>query len=145
MDFVRRKFSTNEPLPVEHLFPHFWPVFCAHTANRPKSEEKVFNWQRFICTEVTSYKIHTLHIWPSPYILQFAKTYPTFIAILFYTLSVWLKPCLKDLLWKNNYIFRHWSQIMIFILVGGPPKLITVKQVQRNFWQPQRPKVYGNK
>ena len=23
MDFVRSKFGTNEPLPVEHFFPHF--------------------------------------------------------------------------------------------------------------------------
>ena len=78
---------------------------CAQQTGQ-KVRKKVFNWQRFICTEVTSYKIHTLHIWPSPYILQFAKTYPPFIAILFYTLSVWLIPCLKDLLWKNNYIFQ---------------------------------------
>ena len=24
MDFVRSKFGTNEPLPVEHFFPHFY-------------------------------------------------------------------------------------------------------------------------
>ena len=40
MDFVRSSFGTNEPLPVEHFFLTFWPVCCAHTANRPKSEEK---------------------------------------------------------------------------------------------------------
>ena len=40
MDFVRRNFGTNEPLPVEQFFLFFWPVCLAHTANRPKSEEK---------------------------------------------------------------------------------------------------------
>ena len=39
MDFVRSKFGINEPLPVEHFFPHFLAgLLC----------------------EVTSYKIHTL-------------------------------------------------------------------------------------
>ena len=32
MEFVRSKFGTNEPLPVEHFFPR--------GAHRPKSEEK---------------------------------------------------------------------------------------------------------
>ena len=41
--------------PVEHFFRHF---LTAHTANQSKSEEK--SGQRFICTEVTSYKIHML-------------------------------------------------------------------------------------
>ena len=41
MDFVRSKFGTNEPLPVEHVFPHF-----------------------LAGTEVTSYKIHTLVKYP---------------------------------------------------------------------------------
>ena len=40
MDFVRSKFGTNEPMPVEHFFLTFWMVCCAHTANWPKSEEK---------------------------------------------------------------------------------------------------------
>ena len=40
MDFVRSKFGTNEPLPVEHFFPHFWPVCCVCAENQPKSEEK---------------------------------------------------------------------------------------------------------
>ena len=54
MDFVRSKLDTNEPLPVEHFFP-------AHTQQTgQKVRKKVVNWQRFICTEVTSYKIHTL-------------------------------------------------------------------------------------
>ena len=48
MDFVRINFGTNEPLPVEQFFPG------------QKVRNKVFNWQRFICTEFTSYKIHIL-------------------------------------------------------------------------------------
>ena len=40
MDLVRSKFGTNEPLPVD----------------RQQTGLKM----RFICTEVTSYKIHTL-------------------------------------------------------------------------------------
>ena len=61
MDFVRSNFDTNEPLPVEHFFPHFLGRFavCAQQTGQ-KVRKKVFNWQRFICTEVTSYKIHTL-------------------------------------------------------------------------------------
>ena len=36
MDFVRSKFDKNEPLPVEHFFPHFSAgLLCV-----PKSEEK---------------------------------------------------------------------------------------------------------
>ena len=35
MDFVRSNFCTNEPLPVEHFFPHF--LAGLFTANRPKS------------------------------------------------------------------------------------------------------------
>ena len=86
-----------------------------------------------------------LLIWPSLYILQFAKTYHSPYQFCFtHCQSDWYH------VWKICYekiitFFRHWSQIMIFILVGGPPKLITVKLVQQNFWQPQRPKVYGNK
>ena len=53
MDFVQSKFGTNEPLPVELFFPHFLQT-------SQKVRKKVFNWPRFICTEVTSYKIHTL-------------------------------------------------------------------------------------
>ena len=61
MDFVRSNFGTNEPLPVEHFFfLTFWPVCCVCAANQPKSEEKGFNWQRLICTEFTSSKIHIL-------------------------------------------------------------------------------------
>ena len=41
MDFVRSKFGKNEPLPVEHFFPHFLTgLLRTHTANRSKSEEK---------------------------------------------------------------------------------------------------------
>ena len=35
--------------------------------------QKVFNWQRFICTEVTSYKIHTLVIFAKIHIKSFDK------------------------------------------------------------------------
>ena len=37
MDFVRSKFGTNEPLPVEHFFPG---LSHTHPANRSKSEKK---------------------------------------------------------------------------------------------------------
>ena len=57
MDFVRTKFGTNAPLPVEHFFL----TFPAHTKETSqKVRKKVFNWQRFICTKFTSYKIHIL-------------------------------------------------------------------------------------
>ena len=42
MELVRSNFGTNEPLPVEHFFPHFLAGLLR------------------ICTEVTSYKIHIL-------------------------------------------------------------------------------------
>ena len=67
MDLVRSKFGTNEPLPVEQFFPQFLAsLLCAQQTGQ-KVRKKVFNWQRFICTEFTSYKIHTLaalHIIP---------------------------------------------------------------------------------
>ena len=46
--------------PVEHFFPHFLTgLLC----DQSKSEEKKGSTgQRFICTEVTSYKIHTLEV-----------------------------------------------------------------------------------
>ena len=40
MDFVRSNFGTNEPLPVEHFFPHFFAGLLWCAANQPKSEEK---------------------------------------------------------------------------------------------------------
>jgi hypothetical protein len=55
MDFVRSKFGTNEPLPVEHFFPHFLAGLLCVQQTGQKVRKKVF-----ICTEVTSYKIHTL-------------------------------------------------------------------------------------
>ena len=60
MDFVRSNFDTNEPLPVGHFFPHFLAGLLRTQQSGQKVRKKVFNWQRFICTEVTSYKIHTL-------------------------------------------------------------------------------------
>ena len=44
------------------FFLTFWPSRFAECAKQTgqKVRIKVFNWQRFICTEVTSYKIHTL-------------------------------------------------------------------------------------
>ena len=59
MDFVRSYFATNEP--VEHFFPHILTGFL-YTHSKPvkKWGKKCLTGQRFICTEVTSYKIHTL-------------------------------------------------------------------------------------
>ena len=49
------------PAKKHCLFGQFGPIFAAHTQQTgQKVKKKVFNWQRFICTEVTSYKIHTL-------------------------------------------------------------------------------------
>ena len=59
MDFVRSKFGTNEPLPDELFFPNFLVGLCAKQTSQ-KVRKKVFNWQRYICTKVTSYKIHIL-------------------------------------------------------------------------------------
>ena len=55
MDFVRSKFGTNEPLPVEHFFPHFFGRFAVAQRTGQKSEEKSVQ-----LAEVTSYKFHTL-------------------------------------------------------------------------------------
>ena len=63
MDFVRRNFSTNEPLPVEHFLPHFLVGLLRQTGQ--KVRKKVFNWHRFICTEISSYKIHISIIYPN--------------------------------------------------------------------------------
>ena len=60
MDFVRSTSVQMNLCQLNTFFLTFWLVCCVCAANRPKSEEKVFNWQKFICTEVTSYKIHTL-------------------------------------------------------------------------------------
>jgi hypothetical protein len=55
MDFVRSNFGTNEPLPVEHFFPHFLAGFL-RTHNKPaKSEEKSVQ-----LAEVHLYRIYFL-------------------------------------------------------------------------------------
>ena len=51
--------------PVEHFFPHFLTGLLCVYSKPVKKWGKVFNWSEvyldtFICTEVTSYKIHTL-------------------------------------------------------------------------------------
>ena len=48
MDFVRNDFGTNEPLTSWTLFSSLFDWFAVHTV------------QRFICTEVTSFKIRIL-------------------------------------------------------------------------------------
>ena len=57
---VRNYFGTNEPLTSWTLFSSLFDLFavCAQQTGQ-KVRKKVFNWQRFICTEFTSYKIHT--------------------------------------------------------------------------------------
>ena len=46
MDFVRSNFGANEPLPVEHFFPHFLAGCCVCA-----------KWgKKFISTELTSYQ-----------------------------------------------------------------------------------------
>ena len=57
MEFVRSKFGTNEPLPVEHFFPR--------GAHRPKSEEKSVQ-----LAEVHLYRIYFLQ---NPYFNQIAR------------------------------------------------------------------------
>ena len=61
MDFVRSYFDRNEPLTSWTLFsPLFdWFVLCAQQTSQ-KVRKKISTGQRFICTEVTSYKIHIL-------------------------------------------------------------------------------------
>ena len=54
MDFVRIKFGTNEPLPVEHLFSSLIGQLAKPTANQPKKCSTDRG------SEVTSYKIYTL-------------------------------------------------------------------------------------
>ena len=58
MDFVRSYFGTNEPMTSLTLFSSLsdW----SHSKPVKKRGKKCATDQRFICTEVTSYKIHTL-------------------------------------------------------------------------------------
>ena len=53
MDFLRSYFGTNKP----DFFPHF---LTGLLYKHGKPVKKCSTGQRFICTEVTSYKIHTL-------------------------------------------------------------------------------------
>ena len=47
--------------PVQHFFPHFLTgLLFLHSKPVKKRGKKSSTGQRFICTEVTSYKIHTL-------------------------------------------------------------------------------------
>ena len=57
MDFLKIKLNTNEPLPVEHFFPHFLTSLLRTHSKPHKCGEEVFNWRRFIFIEVNSYKI----------------------------------------------------------------------------------------
>jgi hypothetical protein len=58
MDFVRSYFCTNEPLTSWTLFSSLFGRLSADPAK--KWGKKCSTGQRFICTEVTSYKIHIL-------------------------------------------------------------------------------------
>ena len=60
MDFVRSYFSTNEPLTRWTLFTSVFD--WSHSKPVKKWGKKCSTGQRFICTEVTSYKIHILAI-----------------------------------------------------------------------------------
>jgi hypothetical protein len=74
MDFVRSYFGTDEPLTS-------WPDLCTQQ-NQSKSEEKCSYGQRFICTEVTSYKIHILDIcWQDLYTKALVLAIPTVLEI----------------------------------------------------------------
>ena len=58
MDFVRSYFDKNEHLTSWTLFPS---IFVQISADLEKKwEQKCITGQRFICTEVTSFKIHIL-------------------------------------------------------------------------------------
>ena len=58
MDFVRSYFFTNEPLTIWTLFSSLFDWF--HSKPVKMWGKKCSTGQRFICTEVTSYKIHIL-------------------------------------------------------------------------------------
>ena len=58
MDFVRSYFGTNEPLTSWTLFSSLFD--WSHSKPVKKWGKKCSTGQRFICTEVTSYKIHIL-------------------------------------------------------------------------------------
>ena len=64
MDFLRSYFDTNEPLTSWTLLsPLFFPYHCwLDLIWKKKWGKKCSTGQRFICTEVTSYKIHILVI-----------------------------------------------------------------------------------
>ena len=58
MGFVRSYFGTNEPLTRSTLFFSLFDWFAVWPVK--KWGKKCLTGQRFICTKVTSYKIHTL-------------------------------------------------------------------------------------
>ena len=60
MDFVRSNFGTNEPLPVEHFFPHFLAGFAVCSSVQ-LAEVHLYR-------SLTFYKIHTLRspLWNYP-------------------------------------------------------------------------------
>ena len=63
MDFVRSHFGKMQLWPVEHFFPHFFSRSVLISADLEKKwGQKCSTGQRFICTEVTSYRIHILVI-----------------------------------------------------------------------------------
>jgi hypothetical protein len=65
MDFVRSYFGTSEPLTSWTLL--FSLFFQISTGLDKKWGKKCSTGQRFICIEVTSYKIHTLVILTPPH------------------------------------------------------------------------------
>ena len=92
MDFVRSYFGTNEPLTSQ------------------KVRKKVFNCQRFICTKVTSYKIHTL-----------GAVYDKISLILI--LDNWCSKRFKCMVWNfkllKKYIVQAESKEFCYLKLGS--------------------------
>ena len=97
MDFVRSYFGTNEPLTSWTLFSHF----LARSAK--KWGKKCSTGQRFICTIVTSYKIHINYFQEAPFELHFFKVFDR----LFYTAVL---PCRIS----NHFFLLKWKSKMTF-------------------------------
>ena len=61
MDFVRSYLCKSELLTSWTLFSHFLAgLLCVHSKPARKWGKRSSTCQNFICTEITSYKIHTL-------------------------------------------------------------------------------------
>ena len=115
MDFVRSYFDKNEPLTSWTLFSSLFVQISADLEK--KWGQKCSTGQRFICTEVTSYKIHILDgLDKSHYLYQTLWCLPavSYCCTTMYLAFLWhsaLWPKLLDFVLKLSFLF--------FLLIGS--------------------------